>query len=59
MILHIVAASSLTRRSSRRMVHRRVMFQVYRGERVWLSRIIRPVETFAYKLIGVATSRTG
>ncbi|MGA8634087.1 MAG: potassium-transporting ATPase subunit KdpA [Candidatus Dormiibacterota bacterium] len=29
------------------------MFKVYRGERVWLSRIIRPVETFAYKLIGV------
>jgi potassium-transporting ATPase potassium-binding subunit len=29
------------------------MLKVYRGERVWLSRIIRPVETFSYKLIGV------
>jgi|HubBroStandDraft_4_1064222.scaffolds.fasta_scaffold02491_11 K+-transporting ATPase ATPase A chain len=29
------------------------MFKVYRGERVWLSRIIRPVEVFSYKLIGV------
>ena len=29
------------------------MFKVYRGERVWLSRIIRPIERFSYKLIGV------
>ena len=29
------------------------MLKVYRGERVWLSRVIRPVETFTYKLIGV------
>src|SRR4029077_3851276 len=29
------------------------MLKVYRGERVWLSRVIRPVETFSYRLIGV------
>jgi potassium-transporting ATPase potassium-binding subunit len=29
------------------------MFKVYRGERVWLSRVIRPVEDFSYKVIGV------
>jgi K+-transporting ATPase ATPase A chain len=29
------------------------MLRVYRGERVWLSRVIRPVEAFTYKLIGV------
>ncbi len=29
------------------------MFKIYRGERVWLSRIIRPIERFSYKLIGV------
>jgi K+-transporting ATPase ATPase A chain len=33
------------------------MFKVYRGERVWLSRIVRPVETCAYKLIGVDEER--
>ncbi len=29
------------------------MFKVYRGERVWLSRVIRPVERFTYRVIGV------
>jgi potassium-transporting ATPase potassium-binding subunit len=28
------------------------MLKVYRGERVWLSRVIRPVEQLAYKAIG-------
>ncbi len=29
------------------------MVKVYKGERVWLSRLIRPVERVTYKLIGV------
>src|ERR1700681_4149023 len=29
------------------------MLKVYRGERVWLSRVIRPIERFTYKVIGV------
>jgi potassium-transporting ATPase potassium-binding subunit len=29
------------------------MVKVFKGERVWLSRVIRPVERLAYKLIGV------
>jgi K+-transporting ATPase ATPase A chain len=28
------------------------MLKVYRGERVWLSRVVRPVEQLAYKAIG-------
>jgi potassium-transporting ATPase potassium-binding subunit len=28
------------------------MLKVYRGERVWLSRVVRPVEQFTYKMIG-------
>jgi potassium-transporting ATPase potassium-binding subunit len=28
------------------------MLKVYRGERVWLSRVVRPVEQFTYKVIG-------
>jgi K+-transporting ATPase ATPase A chain len=33
------------------------MLKVYRGERVWLSRVIRPVERFTYRLIGVDEER--
>jgi potassium-transporting ATPase potassium-binding subunit len=29
------------------------MLKVYKGERVWLSRVIRPVERFTYRVIGV------
>jgi K+-transporting ATPase ATPase A chain len=29
------------------------MLKVYKGERVWLSRVIRPVEAFTYRVIGV------
>ena len=29
------------------------MVKVYKGERVWLSRVLRPVERFTYKVIGV------
>jgi potassium-transporting ATPase potassium-binding subunit len=29
------------------------MFKVYRGERVWISRVVRPVERFTYRAIGV------
>jgi len=29
------------------------MVKVYKGERVWLSRVIRPVERLTYKVIGV------
>ena len=29
------------------------MFKVYTGERVWISRVVRPVERLAYKAIGV------
>jgi K+-transporting ATPase ATPase A chain len=29
------------------------MLKVYKGERVWMSRLLRPVETFTYKMIGV------
>jgi len=29
------------------------MYKVYRGERVWLSPVMRPVERWTYKLIGV------
>jgi potassium-transporting ATPase potassium-binding subunit len=29
------------------------MLKVYKGERVWLSRVMRPVEVFTYKVIGV------
>jgi potassium-transporting ATPase potassium-binding subunit len=29
------------------------MFKVYRGEHVWVSRVVRPVERFTYKAIGV------
>jgi potassium-transporting ATPase potassium-binding subunit len=29
------------------------MLKVFRGERVWLSPVLRPVERFAYRLIGV------
>ena len=29
------------------------MVKVYKGERVWLSRVIRPVERLTYKIIGV------
>ena len=33
------------------------MLRVYRGERVWLSPVIRPVERFAYRAIGVDEER--
>jgi K+-transporting ATPase ATPase A chain len=33
------------------------MLKVYRGERVWLSPVIRPVERFAYRAIGVDEER--
>ncbi len=33
------------------------MLKVYRGERVWLSRVIRPVEKLTYKVIGVDEDR--
>ena len=33
------------------------MFKVYRGERVWLSPVMRPVERFTYRLIGVDEER--
>jgi potassium-transporting ATPase potassium-binding subunit len=29
------------------------MLKVFRGERVWLSRVIRPVERLAYRIVGV------
>ena len=29
------------------------MVKVYKGERVWLSRVIRPVERVTYRIIGV------
>jgi K+-transporting ATPase ATPase A chain len=29
------------------------MFKVYRGERVWISRVVRPIERLAYRAIGV------
>jgi potassium-transporting ATPase potassium-binding subunit len=29
------------------------MVKVYKGERVWLSRVIRPIERLTYKIIGV------
>ena len=33
------------------------MLKVYRGERVWLSPLVRPVERFTYRLIGVDEQR--
>ena len=33
------------------------MLKVYRGERVWLSPVVRPVERFTYRLIGVDEQR--
>ena len=33
------------------------MLKVYRGERVWLSSVIRPVERFTYRAIGVDEER--
>ena len=29
------------------------MVKVYKGERVWLSRVLRPVERVTYRIIGV------
>ena len=29
------------------------MVKVYKGERVWLSSVLRPVERVTYKIIGV------